>query len=118
MSLELVVRGIKNWLRQNDQPADETKKPSLGVNPATVDAKDGKLLISGFEFEHPTGCQIQILNQLFKGTDQGSQSFGQEACIKRLFESLIDGGSVERNWLTIIGKQSDQNRFGKIGILA
>ena len=57
------------------------------------------------------------LHQLFSGTDQRSQSLGQQAGVKRLLERLVDCRAIEGNGISIVGQQCDQNRFGEIVIL-
>ena len=75
---------------------------------------------------HLRGCETPVdeairiggLDQFFFGTHQGSQSFGQQVGVERLFERFVDTAAVKAHRLSVIGQQSDQDDITKVVVLA
>ncbi len=58
------------------------------------------------------------LHKFLLGTDERPESFRQESGIEWLFERFVDTRTIKAHRVAVIGKQSDQDDLGEVGILA
>lgn len=104
-----------------DRTVAQQKTATSGSAWRRIYAKDGEfinLVSRSHAASDHRRAVFRVLNQFLAGTDQRSQSFGQQAGVKRLLERFIDCRAVEGNWISIIRQQSDKNRFREIVILS